>query len=68
MPTTTPGAGGDRDARLTPRSPVAPGSNDDEFRRGLSGVEPGDGSLLDRVDAKPQERPAVRAPRPGERE
>jgi len=68
MATNTPGAGGDRDARLTPRSPVAPGSNDDEFRLGLSGVEPGDGSLLDRVDAKPQERPAVQAPRRGERE
>jgi len=65
MPTTTPGASGDRDARLTP-PPGAPG--DDEIRRGLSGVEPGDGSLLDRVDAKPQERPGVRAPGPGERE
>jgi hypothetical protein len=68
MPTTTPGAGGDRDARLTPRSPGAPASSDDEIRRGLSGVEPGDGSLLDRVDAKPQDRPDVRAPRAGERE
>jgi len=67
MSTSTPGAGNDRNARrILPSG--APG--DDAGRRGVSGVEPGDGSLVDhnaRRDDATSERPGVRAPRPDER-
>ena len=67
MSTSTPGAGDDRNARRTPPSGT-PG--DDAVPRGVSGVEPGDGSLLERNarrDDAPRERSNVRAPRPDER-
>lgn len=67
MSSSTPGAGDDRNARRTP-PPGAPG--DDAVRRGVSGVEPGDGSLLERSarrDDATSERSNVRAPRPDER-